>query len=249
MDFATIRYEVRGRAALITYDRQERRNAWDLAMYREIVAAVEMANADPAVGAVVVTHAGPVFCAGADFRAKPEPPDPVTGRRPNMASEAMAQDRSWLHLLARSKPTIAAIRGLATGLGVTHILPFDLRIAGEQARFAFPFLKLGTMPELGSTALLPRLVGAGRALHLCLTAAEIDALEAERIGLIGEVCAGDAVLDRALALAEQIAGYPELQLGLTRRLFAENAGEHDLNAMLRRESEAFVAMFKAAKRD
>jgi enoyl-CoA hydratase/carnithine racemase len=180
MDSAAIRYETRGPVALITYDRQERRNAWNLAMYREIVAAIAQANADPDIGAIVITNEGPVFCAGADFKAKPEPPDPATGRSPNMASEAMAPDTGWLHLLARSKPTIVAVRGLATGLGVTHILPCDLRIAGESARFAFPFLKLGTMPELGSTALLPRLVGMGRALHLCLTAAEIDATEAER---------------------------------------------------------------------
>jgi enoyl-CoA hydratase/carnithine racemase len=249
MDFAEIRYETQGAVALISYDRQERRNAWDLAMYREIVRAIEAANADPQVGAIVITNAGPVFCAGADFKAKPEPPDPAAGRAPTMASEAMAQDTSWLHLLTRSKPTIAAVRGLATGLGVTHILPCDLRVAGEKARFAFPFLKLGTMPELGSTALLPRLVGMGRALHLCLTSAEIDACEAERIGLIGEVCADDAVLDRALELAAQIAAYPPLQLGLTRQLFSDNAGEHDLNAVLRREGEAFVAVIKANRRD
>lgn len=248
MDFAAIRYETQGPVALITYDRHERRNAWDLAMYREIVTAVEAANSDPAVGAIVITNAGPVFCAGADFRAKPERPDPVTGRSPSMASEAMAQDTSWLHLLARSKPSIAAVRGLATGLGMTHILPCDLRIAGESARFAFPFLKLGTMPELGSTALLPRMVGMGRALHLCLTSAEIDAREAERIGLIGEVCADDSVLARALELAAQIAAYPALQLGLTRKLFADNAGEHDLNAVLRHEGEAFIAMIKANRR-
>lgn len=247
MDFTTIRFAKQGNVAVITYDRQDRRNAWDLIMYREIVAAIEAANADPAIGAIVVTNAGPVFCAGADFKAQPGPADPETGRRPTMASEAMAQDTGWLHLLARSKPTVAAIDGLATGLGVTHALAFDLRIASHASRFAFPFLKLGTMPELASTALLPAMVGRGRAIHLCLTAAEIDASEAERIGLIGEVCPPGAVLDRALALAAQLAGYPALQLGLTRQLFAQNAAESDPNAVLRRESEAFVAMFRAKR--
>ena len=247
MDFAAIRYETSAAVALITYDRQERRNAWDLAMYREIVAAIEAANADPAVGAIVVTNAGPVFCAGADFKASPGPPDPETGRRPTMASEAMARDTGWLHLLARSKPTVAAIDGLATGLGVTHALAFDLRIASGNSRFGFPFLKLGTMPELGSTALLPAMVGRGRALHLCLTAAEIDAAEAERIGLIGEVCPQATVLDRAMDLAGRLAAYPALQLGLTRQLFAANAREADPNAVLRRESDAFVSMFRARR--
>lgn len=247
MDFTTIRFAKQGNVAVVTYDRQDRRNAWDLAMYREIVAAIEAANADPAIGSIVITNAGPVFCAGADFKAEPGPPDPKTGRRPAMASEAMAQDTGWLHLLARSKPTVAAIDGLATGLGVTHALAFDLRISSRDSRFAFPFLKLGTMPELGSTALLPAMVGRSRALHLCLTSAEIDAAEAERIGLIGEVCPPGTVLNRAIALAGQLADYPALQLNLTRQLFAENAMERDPNAILRRESEAFIATFRAKR--
>src|SRR5690606_9300459 len=117
MTYETIRYETVGKVAVITYDRQERRNAWNAPMYREAVAAIERANADDGVGAIVVTHEGPVYCAGTDFKAKPEPPDPKTGRAPNIAMVSMAQDDSWLHLLARSKPSIGAIRGAAIGLG------------------------------------------------------------------------------------------------------------------------------------
>jgi enoyl-CoA hydratase/carnithine racemase len=247
--FETIRYAVEGRVGVIDYDRQDRRNAWNLPMYREIVAAVEAANADPAVAAIVFTNEGPVFCAGTDLKASPEPRDAVTGRRPNVATEAMALDRSWLHLLARSKPSIGAIRGRAIGLGVTQILPFDVRIGGESSRYAFPFLRLGTMPELGSTALLPQLVGYGRALHLCLTSAEIGALEAERIGLISEAVPDDRVLARALEIGEQIAAYPALPLGQTRDLLAANFAERDLNTVLGREIEAFLAMFRAARNE
>lgn len=246
MKFETLRYETTGRVAVITYDRQERRNAWSLGMYREAVQAVEAANADDGVGAIVITHEGPTFCAGTDFKDRPEP-DPKTGRAPNVASVSMAQDTSWLHLLARSKPTIGAIRGAAIGLGVTQILPFDIRVGGEGSTYAFPFLRLQVMPELGCTGLLPRLVGYGRAVHICLTAATLDARDAERIGLITAIYPDDAVRTEAIALAEQIASYPRLQTDLTRGLLRDNAGEHDLNGLLRRESEAFIAMFKARR--
>jgi 2-(1,2-epoxy-1,2-dihydrophenyl)acetyl-CoA isomerase len=216
-------------------------------MYREIVAAIEAANADPEIGAIVITHEGPVFCAGTDLKAPREPVDPATGRSPNVATEAMALDRSWLHLLARSKPVIGAIRGRAIGLGVTQILPFAVRIGGAASRYSFPFLQLGTMPELGSTALLPRLVGFGRALHICLTSAELDANEAERIGLIGEVVPDAEVLTRAVAVGEQIAGYPPLQLSQTRALFERNWAQADPNAVLAHETEAFTAMLRAAR--
>lgn len=245
--FQFIRCESRGRVAVIAYDRQERRNAWHVPMYREIVSAIEAANVDPGVGAMVITHEGPVFCSGTDLKAAHEPVDPASGRSPNMATEAMALDRSWLHLLARSKPVVGAIRGRAIGLGVTQILPFAIRIGGVSSRYSFPFLQFGTMPELGSTALLPQLVGYGRALHICLTSAELDAAEAERIGLIGEVVAEDAVLTRAIEVAEQIAGYPPLQLNQTRALFARNWAQTDLNAVLACEIEAFVAMLRAAR--
>lgn len=248
MTYETIRYERTGRVAVIVYDRQERRNAWNVPMYREIVQAVETANADDGVGAIVVTHDGPVYCAGTDFKAAPEPPDPETGRSPNIAMTSMAQDKSWLHLLARSKPTIGAIRGAALGLGVTQILPFDIRVGGEGSTYAFPFLRLSVMPELGCTALLPRLVGYGRAVHICLTAATLDAREAERIGLITGVYPDDEVLAQAIAVGEQIAAYPALQTRLTRDMLRENAGEYDYNVLLKRETDAFITMFKARKK-
>lgn len=248
MSYETIRYEQTGRVAVITYDRQERRNAWSVAMYREVVEAIERANADEGVGAIVITHEGPIYCAGTDFKAKLEPPDPATGRSPNIAMVSMAQDNSWLHLLARSKPTVGAIRGAALGLGVTQILPFDIRVGGEASTYAFPFLRLNFMPELGCTALLPRLVGYGRAVQICLTSATLDAREAERIGLIGEVVSDQRVLPRALEIAEQIAGYPALQTNLTRDLLRRNAGEEDFNVLLQRETDAFITMFKAQRR-
>jgi len=247
MDYENIRYEVRGAVAVVTYDRQERRNAWSPALYRETEHAIEVANADEAVGAIVLTHEGPIFCAGTDFKAGPEV-DPETGKKLNIAQICMMQDTGWIHLLARSKPTIGAVHGMAMGLGVTQLLPVDIRIGGEGSTWSFPFLALGYMPELGCTALLPRLVGYGRALDICLTSQKLAAQEAKEIGLISRVVPDDQLLAEALAVGERLASVPKLQMRLTRGLFAANALEQDTNIYLQRETDAFIEMLRAAKR-
>lgn len=239
MDYTTLQYLVDDQVAVIIYDRQERRNAWSLGMYREVDRAFRAANADEAVRAIVLTHEGPIFCSGTDLKDGAHEKDPVTGIRPNMATESMAPDRSWLHLLAESKPVIAAIRGKAIGAGVTQLLPVDIRIAGESSSFTFPFLELGYMPELGCTGLLARLVGLGRAIDICLSARTIDAREALNIGLVSRVVSDSEVLPQAIALARRIATFPEQQVKLTKSLMYKNFFESDLNALLGRETEAF----------
>ncbi|MGB3844645.1 MAG: enoyl-CoA hydratase/isomerase family protein [Sphingopyxis sp.] len=247
MTYDHIRYEKRGAVAVITYDKQERRNAWSPPLYRETERAIESANGDEEIGAIVLTHEGPIFCAGTDFKAGPEV-DPDTGKKLNIAQICMMQDTGWIHLLARSKPMVGAVHGAAIGLGVTQLLPMDIRVGGESSTWSFPFLSLGFMPELGCTALLPRLVGYGRALDICLTSQKLTAAEAKEIGLISRVVPDEQVLDEAVAVAEKLAGVPKLQMRLTRGLFAANALEADTNAYLRRETDAFIEMLRAAKR-
>lgn len=247
MAYEMIRYEERGRVALLTYDNQARRNAWAVPMYREIVAAIEAANEDDGIGAIVITNDGPIFCAGSDFKAAPEPRDPVTGRVPTIATLSMADDDGWLHLLARSKPVIAAVNGAAIGLGATQILAADIRVGARSSSYSFPFLKLATMPECGATALLPQLVGFGRAMDLILTSAKIDAEEALRIGLITRIFPDESFVDDAVALAATMAEYPPLQVELTKSMLHGNALEGDKNALLKRERDAFIALFRAQK--
>jgi 2-(1,2-epoxy-1,2-dihydrophenyl)acetyl-CoA isomerase len=182
------------------------------------------------------------------MKAPPEPRDPVTGRVVNVATLSMAQDDSWLHLMSRSKPVIAAVQGAAVGLGVTQILCADIRVGSRSSSYSFPFVSLGLMPELGATALLPRLVGYGRAVDLCLSAAKIDAEEALRIGLITRVFADDSFLDDVLRLASQIAAYPPLQLRLTKQMFDANATVSDKNVFLQTEVDAFLTMLRAQKK-
>ena len=247
MSQSLVLYEERGTVALITYNRPETRNAWNARMIREIMAAVERGNDSDSVGAIVITATGPVFCSGVDFKSPPEPKDPATGIRPRVSTIGMAHDTSWLHLLARSKPSIVAINGRAIGLGVTHTLAADIRIGAAASSYSFAFLERGTMPEFGCTALLPRIVGYGRAVDICLGAQTLTAPEAREIGLITRIAPDDELLEQALALGERLAGFPPLAMGLTRQMLQVNATESDLNSMLETERNAFVTFIKAAR--
>ena len=245
--FSAIGYEPHAGAGLITYRRPERRNALSVGMYREIVEAVEAANADPNVRAIVITNEGPVFSAGVDLKAPPEPKDPETGHRPNLGSLSMAEDASWLHLMARSKPVIGAINGPAIGAGATHALAMDIRLASDDASFAFPFVRIGYLPEIGCTGLLPRLIGHGRALALCLSGGSLSAAEALACGLVSGVFPKTNLLPAALDLAGRLSTYDPHALRLTKALITENGAESDVNALLGRERDAFAALYRARR--
>jgi 2-(1,2-epoxy-1,2-dihydrophenyl)acetyl-CoA isomerase len=240
---AFVRYEERDDVAVITVDRAERRNAWSVPLYRELVAALEQANEAEDVGAIMLTSTGPVYSAGVDLKADPEPPD-ERGHRPTVGSLAMTPGHSWMQLMSRSKPVVAAVNGAAIGVGVTHLLAVDIRIAARSATFGFSFLKVGAMPELGCSALLPQLVGQGRAVDLCLRARTIDAAEAERIGLVTMVVEDAELPDAALGVASAIARLPRPQVRLTKGMFRDNAGGPEPNEVLRREGRAFVSFYK-----
>jgi len=203
-----ILYDVADRVATLTLNRPEKLNAYIAEMGEELVDAFARAREDPEVGAVVLAGAGRGFCAGVDLehlkaqaRAQAEGAAP-TG--PRIGEEAFV--RSFpAELLAFPKPVIAAIHGPAIGVGVTMTLPCDLRLAAEDARLGLTFTKLGLLPGLGSTHLLPRLVGRARALELVLSARVIEAPEAHAIGLVQRVVPGEALAAEARALAASMA--------------------------------------------
>jgi enoyl-CoA hydratase/carnithine racemase len=242
-----LHYEEQGNVAVITYDRPDCRNAMGTQTYRELVAAIERANGSEAVGAIVLAHKGPVFCAGIDLKAQPEEKDPETGIRPTVATMGMANDTSWIHLMKRSKPTVAAINGAAIGLGATHLLAIDIRIGTRAASFSFPFLTRGSMPEFGFSALLPQIVGFGAALEMCLTAAKLDAESSLAKGLLTRLTEADDALPEAIALASEIGKHSLLQVSLTRQLIYDNVGETDWNVILTRERDAFIQLFRAQR--
>lgn len=242
-----LHYEEQGNVAVITYDRPDCRNAMGTQTYRELVAAIERANGSEAVGAIVLAHKGPVFCAGIDLKAQPEEKDPDTGIRPTVATMGMANDTSWIHLMKRSKPTVAAINGAAIGLGATHLLAIDIRIGTRAASFSFPFLTRGAMPEFGFSALLPQIVGFGAALEMCLTAAKLNAEASLAKGLLTRLTEADDALPEAIALASEIGKHSLLQVSLTRQLIYDNVGETDWNVILTRERDAFIQLFRAQR--
>ncbi|HKA15738.1 MAG TPA: enoyl-CoA hydratase-related protein [Myxococcota bacterium] len=203
--YETILYAVDERVATITLNRPEKRNAYVAQMGEDIVAAFRAAREDESVRAVILTGAGQGFCAGVDLDAlKAMQAGMAAGSGPKLGEEPFVRTFP-LELLAYPKPVIAAVNGAAIGVGVTMILPCDIRIASDRAKFGVPFTKLGILPGLGSTHLLPRIVGLGRAQELVLTSRAIEAPEALAIGLVSRVVPGEALLAAAREIAALVA--------------------------------------------
>ncbi|WP_067507359.1 enoyl-CoA hydratase-related protein [Actinoplanes sp. TFC3] len=188
------------RVRTITFERPERRNAMDLAMFAAYYDALAAADADPQVRAIVVTGRGGSFCAGAEASLL----DALQGDEAQQAlQDALGQPA---HLpLTLGTPLIAAVNGSAAGLGLVHALYADLRFAAEHAQFSTVFARLGLIAEHGSAWLLPRLIGPAHALDLLLSARKVTAAEAHAIGLVQKVLPRDEVLGAAQAYAQQLA--------------------------------------------
>jgi 2-(1,2-epoxy-1,2-dihydrophenyl)acetyl-CoA isomerase len=191
--------------ATVTLNRPDKLNAYTTEMGDAVVAAFREMRDDAEVRAVILTGAGRGFCAGVDLEhLKAHQAGGKAGRGPRLGEEDFLT-KFPLELLEYPKPVIAAINGAAIGVGVTMILPCDLRLAAAGAKIGLTFTKLGILPGLGSTHLLPRLVGVGKALELVLTARILRAEEAESIGLVNRVVEPGALLDEARALAAAMA--------------------------------------------
>lgn len=238
MTYEQILVEQRGRVSVITLNRPEKLNAWTSRMMAEMTAAMNEAASDRGTGAIVVTGAGRAFCAGADidavFRKSSE------ARESGQETEAdRGTGQNWVEFLrGLPKPTIAAVNGAAVGIGVTQVLPMDIRIASEQAKFGMFFVRMGLVPELASSAFLPQIVGQGRALEWCLTGRMVEATEAREAGLVSEVVAADGLVARAVEIGEQLAGQSAFAMTKIRRLIIENANETNTSAAQRREGAA-----------
>lgn len=224
-------FEKRGRVALLTLNRPERLNAWSREMAALVQSHVEDCNDDDSVGAIVITGQGRGFCSGADLSGGPRP-----------ANGAAPQPRSsepLTYLLQRSKPIIAAINGPAVGVGLTLPLACDIRIASDRARLSMRFVRIGLTPELGSTYLLPQIVGLAYANELILTGRIIDAAEAGRIGLVNHVVPHESLLDEALKLADEIAFNPTKHVAWAKQMIYSNAANDNLRSVLQTEDEIF----------
>jgi len=230
MAYEQILTERRGRVGIIRLNRPSKLNAWTGQMGEEITGQLSAWNDDPGVGAIVLTGEGRAFCAGADIGGFAERVKQTAG-----TVVVRRSGNSITHLIRRSKPTIAAINGYAAGIGLTLILPCDVRIAADDARLSIRFIKMGLMPELGSTRLLAQIVGLGNAADMCLTGRFVEADEALRIGLVTNVVPAEQLFDEALAKADEIANNPTQAVMMIKELLAKDPSEPDLDAVMERE--------------
>jgi enoyl-CoA hydratase len=185
---------------LITLNRPKQLNALNGALMDELGHALAAADADPAIGCIVLTGNDKAFAAGADIGAMAHFSymDAYLGGYITQNWEQMRQVR---------KPVIAAVAGFALGGGCELAMMCDIIIAADTARFGQPEIKLGIIPGAGGTQRLPRAVGKAKAMDMVLTARMIDAAEAERAGLVSRVVGADRLLDEALAAAATVCGF------------------------------------------
>ena len=213
MEFETIRYELEDGVLTLTLNRPDRLNAFNGTMMQEMIAAIDAADADDAVRAIIVTGEGRGFCAGADLEKGGETfdydaRDDRDGAGGDAAAPLAPRDGGGLltlRLFECNKPLIAAVNGPAVGVGVTMQLPMDVRIASENARFGFVFARRGIVPEACSSWFLPRIVGISQALQWCYSGRVFPAAEALAGGLVSEVVAPEELLPRAREIAREIA--------------------------------------------
>ncbi|HQY14385.1 MAG: enoyl-CoA hydratase/isomerase family protein [Ilumatobacteraceae bacterium] len=249
IDYTQISVAREGVVSIITLDRPEKLNAWTPRMAEEQVQAIQAANDDPTIGAIVMTGAGRGFCAGADmeatFRTRIEGSDPGNDTAGGVGGMPAGLD--WVSFLRASKPIVCAVNGAAVGIGVTMCLPADQIVASTAAKFGMGFIKMGLVPELASTRLLAARVGFGRASDLFLSGRLISGTEAHAIGLADRLAEPAELLATALATANSYAANPDLQLRMTKQLLTENVVDTDLRAIQRREQALLAECWKSAE--
>lgn len=215
--FEQIDYRVDDGIAFVTLQRPQALNALTGELLLEFSLALEFAEADFDVKALIVTGAGRAFAAGADIANIGAIRDAFTGRE-----FALAGQDVFNSLAALPFPTIAAINGFALGGGLELALACDLRVASRSARLGLPEVGLGLLPGFGGSQRLPRLIGQGRALDLILTARQVEADEALLLGLVNRV--EDDALEGARALARQILKNAPVALGLAKEAVNRGLG-------------------------
>lgn len=220
----------------ITLNRPEKLNAVNLKLADELPRALDEASKEDAVRVVVITGAGRGFCAGLEL----DPANLQAMTERNRASRhEQLDDLHWvgrwaLSLASCDKPVIAAINGPAVGAGCGLALGADIRLMSAAAVISAGYARIGLSPDAGVSYFLPRLVGLSRATELLLTARDIKADEAERIGLVSRVLAAENFAEQAAIYAEQLAAGPPLAFTLTKRLLRDSL-DTALPAQLRRE--------------
>jgi 2-(1,2-epoxy-1,2-dihydrophenyl)acetyl-CoA isomerase len=209
----TLLFDLTHGVATLTFNRPEVLNALDIAQWSELAAMLDRVQGDSSIRALVLTGVGRAFSAGADIRAM---------RQPRSAAQQTARletiNAAIRRLVALPKPTIAAVNGVAAGIGASLVLACDLAIAAQSASFTFSWVRLGLVPDGGASWLLTRLVGPRRARELLLSARHLSASEALAWGLVNQVVADEQVLERARTLAHELTSFSPHALRHTKAL-------------------------------
>ncbi|MFT6398329.1 MAG: enoyl-CoA hydratase/carnithine racemase [Bradymonadia bacterium] len=229
-DSGHVAFRVENRIATITFTRPEKKNAFTTAMYAQFTAALREAEEDNHVRVVVLTGAGGDFSAGNDLKDFMGDP-PTNGDAPVF---------QLIRALAFfGKPLLAAVEGVAVGIGSTMLLHCDLIYAGDGAKFVMPFVNLGVTPEAGSSLLLPKIVGMPMAMEMILLGEKMDVAMAQQVGLINKIAMRGGALAVAMADAEKIAEKPPGAVQAAKRLLREPIRQA-LGSVLQDEGATFV---------
>ncbi len=233
--YDTILTETRDRVGLIRLNRPKQLNALNDTLMDELGAALLAFDGDDTIGAIVLTGSDKAFAAGADIAAMKD-----YGFMDVYKSEYLT--RNWETLRRIRKPVVAAVSGFALGGGCEVAMMCDIVIAGDNARFGQPEIKLGVIPGAGGTQRLPRTIGKAKAMDLLMTGRMIDAAEAERCGLVSRVVPAAQALEVALQVAAEIAQMPLPALMMLKES-VNRAFEAPLSEGLLFERRMFHALF------
>jgi 2-(1,2-epoxy-1,2-dihydrophenyl)acetyl-CoA isomerase len=244
MEYQSIIYKKEDGVATVILNRPRALNALNEEMINEVLEAIKKCAADDEVKVLLLTGAGRAFCFGADpeeFHKAMEQPD----RNSTEILLAKAQE-IIRHLTQMAKPTIAALNGFATGLGLDLALACDLRIAAERAKLGEAFVSMGLVPDGGGTFFLPRLVGLAKAFEMVFFGDPITSADAERLGLLNRVVPNQDLEETSQGLAKRLAQGPSSAIRLAKRLLRENLSG-DLDKALQREAESQKICLKSAE--
>ncbi|WP_460064520.1 MULTISPECIES: enoyl-CoA hydratase [unclassified Pseudomonas] len=234
MTYQTILLETHGRVGLITLNRPQALNALNAQLVSEVNQALDALEADANIGCIVITGSKKAFAAGADIKEMAE----LTYPQIYMDDLFSDSDR----VANRRKPIIAAVNGFALGGGCELALMCDFILAGDNAKFGQPEINLGVLPGMGGTQRLTRAVGKAKAMEMCLSGRLIDAVEAERCGIVARIVPSDELLDEALKVAAVIAS-KSLPIAMMIKESVNRAFEVNLTEGVRFERRVFHAAF------
>ncbi|MCH8950831.1 MAG: enoyl-CoA hydratase [Proteobacteria bacterium] len=238
MAYQNIIVETREHVGLITLDRPKALNALNAELMRELGEALRKFDADPAIGAIVITGSEKAFAAGADIKEM----------QSKTFVEAYKEDfitAEWETVTRIRKPVIAAVAGYALGGGCELAMMCDFILAADSAKFGQPEINLGVMPGAGGTQRLTRLVGKSKSMEMNLTGRLMDAEEAERAGLVSRIVAADELIDEAVTTASKIAEKGAIAVLATKEA-VNRAYETTLAEGVRFERRLFHALFATA---